>query len=323
MRYVGSEEFIRLQFEEYLLSLISSVKCHNYLVKHANDSRVMLPQVEGDPTSDFGADWVEAWKRTDNYRIWDSNTDSHLFDIVEPKHPCAGGLTIDDVQRRLAHQVQEFHLDERFAVGKEALGRNIAAGKEKASTVFNKLYSDMEALRESQRRRAEEHKAAMEKNGGTPPSTPGFAPDMIKAQATVQSVGSKAGAYVSSWATWAGEKRRSGWGRAASTTPSPPSTSHAWSRTGVVPKELDNEKRSVELPSAASATTATDETLSRPRTQESYAESIFDAGSAHGSEKDSTEEPADRIKASGSSEAGSERALEPKLSLERVASHDV
>lgn len=31
--------------------------------------------------------------------------DSHLFDIIEPKHPCAGGLTIDDVQRRVTQYV--------------------------------------------------------------------------------------------------------------------------------------------------------------------------------------------------------------------------
>jgi len=219
MGYVGSEEFIRLQFEEYLLSLISAVKCHNYLTTHNNNPKIVLPQVEGDPAHDFGVDWIEAWIRSENYRIWDKNTDSHLFDIVEPKHPCAGGLTIDDVQRRIAAQVQEFHLDERFAVGKEAFGRNFAAGKEKASTVFNKLYADMEALRESQRRRHEEQKALAEKNGGTTPTAPGFpASDLAKAQQTVQSVGSKAGAYMSSWATWAGEKRKVGWGRSVSGT---------------------------------------------------------------------------------------------------------
>lgn len=214
MGYVGSEEFIRLQFEEYLLSLISSVKCHSYLIRHANNPKVMLPQVDGDPANDFGVDWIEAWTRSENYRIWDRYTDSHLFDIVEPKHPCAGGLTIDDVQRRIAEQVKEFHLDERFAVGKEVLGRNFQAGREKASTVFNKLYADMEALRESQRRKHEEQKREAEKNGQ---SSPGFqGPDLNGAKQTVQSVGSKAGAYIGSWGTWMGEKRKTGWGRSAS-----------------------------------------------------------------------------------------------------------
>ncbi len=134
MGYRGSEEFIRLQFEEYLLSLISSVKYRNYLVQNAGNPKATLPDIEGDPSTDFGNEWIEYWMRTENYRLWNSNTDSHLFDIVEPRHPCAGGLSIDDVQRRIQQQVQDLHLDERFAVGKEVLGRNLAAGREKAST---------------------------------------------------------------------------------------------------------------------------------------------------------------------------------------------
>ena len=203
--YVGSEEFIRLQFEEYLLSLLSSVKYHSHLTRHANNPRMLLPHIDGDPSVDFGPDFIEAWKRTENYRIWDAHTDSHLFDVVEPKHPCAGGLTIDDVQRRITQQVQDLHLDERFATGKEVLGRNLAAGREKASTMFNKLYADMEALREAQRKRAEEASAAGQ--GAEKSATP----------ATTQTAGTKAGSFVNSWAAWAGEKRKAaGWGRATS-----------------------------------------------------------------------------------------------------------
>jgi hypothetical protein len=220
MGYVGSEEFIRLQFEEYLLSLISSVKCHNYLAANAHNPKAQLPQVEGDPAHDFGIDWIEAWTRSDNYQIWNNHTESHLFDIVEPKHPCAGGLTIDDVQRRIAEQVKEMHLDERFAVGKEVLGRNFAAGREKASTVFNKLYADMEVFRENQRKKHEEAQAAKlaaEKNGHANGSGP-TSPISQSAPSTVQSVGSKAGAYIGSWGAWVGEKRKSGWGRSSSSS---------------------------------------------------------------------------------------------------------
>lgn len=134
MGYRGSEEFIRLQFEEYLLSLISAVKYRNYLAQNVGNPKATLPHIEGDPSHDFSDEWIEYWMKTDNYRLWDTNTDSHLFDIVEPRHPCAGGLSIDDVQRRIQQQVQDLHLDERFAVGKEVLGRNLAAGREKAST---------------------------------------------------------------------------------------------------------------------------------------------------------------------------------------------
>lgn len=215
MGYVGSEEFIRVQFEEYLLSLISSVKYHSHLAKYANNPRMLLPEIDGDPSHDFGQDFVEAWSRTENYRIWNTHTDSHLFDIVEPRHPCAGGLTIEDVQRRITQQVQDLHWDERFAQGREALGRNLAAGREKASTLFNKLYADMEALREAQRKRAEEAKA--QQASAEAQNEKGGAGSQAQQQ-TTQTVSSRAGAFVNSWAAWAGEKRRAaGWGRASTT----------------------------------------------------------------------------------------------------------
>ncbi|KAJ3579950.1 hypothetical protein NPX13_g617 [Xylaria arbuscula] len=204
MGYRGSEEFIRLQFEEYLLSLISAVKYRNYLTQNAGNPKATLSHIEGDPSTDFGNEWIEYWMRTENYRLWNANTDSHLFDIVEPRHPCAGGLSIDDVQRRIQQQVQELHLDERFAVGKEVLGRNLAAGREKASTLFNKLYADMEALREAQKKRAEEQ-LDTERNGNNA--------DTPKTQQGATSVGARAGAYIGSWTTWAGQKRKEGWGR--------------------------------------------------------------------------------------------------------------
>ena len=262
MGYVGSEEFIRLQFEEYLLSLISAVKCHNYLQLHSSNIKVMLPQVDGDPAIDFGADWIEAWTRSENYKIWDQYTDSHLFDIVDPKHPCAGGLTIDDVQRRIAEQVKEFHLDERFAVGKEVLGRNLQAGKEKASTVFNKLYADMEVFRETQRKKHEEARREAHRNGQP---SPNFIPsDLNGAKQTVQSVGSKAGAYIGSWGTWMGEKRKTGWGRNSSgsqtTTPKqkPPAA-----KENVSPLRLSSQRSPVSLVEG--------------KRKGSYEESLFDA----------------------------------------------
>lgn len=215
MGYVGSEEFIRLQFEEYILSLISSFKYHVYLQAHQSNPRALLPHIEYDPVLDFGTDFVDYWTRTENHRMWNTHTDSHLFDVVEPKHPCAGGLTIDDVQRRIAQQVQDMHLDERFAQGREVLGRNIAAGRDKASTMFNKFYADLETYREAQRLKAKEQQEQQSRSGPGSPTTSGAAQNGTHAGAEggkgQQTAGAKAGAYVGSWVSWAGEKRK-GWG---------------------------------------------------------------------------------------------------------------
>ncbi|ROW09689.1 hypothetical protein VMCG_02214 [Cytospora schulzeri] len=171
MAFMGSEEFIRLQFEDYVVALLSSVKYHNFMLKHKDNPKMLLPHVEGDPAADFNLEWVEAWMKTENYRIWNNNTDGHLFDIVEPRHICAGGLTIDDVSRRVTQQVAELHLDEKLAVGKEVAARNWAAAREKGGTMIGKFYAELEA--------------PITKNGN------GQAP----------------GERVS-WAAWAGEKRK-------------------------------------------------------------------------------------------------------------------
>ena len=164
-------------------------------------------------------------------------------------------------------QVKEFHLDERFAVGKEVLGRNLAAGKEKASTVFNKLYADMEALRESQRQKHEEAK----RNGTQYPSGP---VDLNGARQTVQSVGSKAGAYIGSWGTWMGEKRKTGWGRSTSAT----QTQRKEKETIMLPvRQVRDEK----LPPVVMPDSTRKSDRPRPKTQESYEESLFDADAGH------------------------------------------
>ncbi|KAL7773924.1 hypothetical protein CFE70_003892 [Pyrenophora teres f. teres 0-1] len=219
--YAGSEEFIRMQFEEYLLAMLSSVKYKIYLEKNAHKEH-LITEVEGNPASEFSNEWVHAWMQTENFRIWNKFTDSHLFDIVDPKHPCSGGLSMEDVQRRLAQQVAEMHLDERLEKSREALGKQLAVGQQKVSSAYNRLWAEMEAMREAQKQRAEEARLLAEKEGkpvddGKKWKTP-QAPDLSTAKAS-------AGAYFSSWGTWASEKRKT-WGAKTPVTSPTPSTSN-------------------------------------------------------------------------------------------------
>lgn len=264
--FVGSEEFIRLQFEEYLLSLLSSVKCQAELQRHPG---VPVPGIDGDPTYDFNPEWIEAWKRSENFRIWNDKTERNLFDFVEAKHPCAGGLTIEDVKQRVTQQVAELHLDERFEDAKVVLGQNLAAGREGANRMFNRIYENVEALKEAQRKRQEEARLAAEKEGTPiPATTTSYAPDLAKAQAVAQSVKSSAGSYVSGWGSWIGEKRKSGWGRASVVQPKSPDLRDIKTSTDVK-KDLASAARS----------TSPAVVVERPRTQDSYTESVFDADS--------------------------------------------
>ncbi|PGH06315.1 hypothetical protein AJ79_06558 [Helicocarpus griseus UAMH5409] len=246
--YMGSEEFIRLQFEEYLLALLSCEKHHDEVY---NGSGTLSPglDIEGDPASEFGSEFLERWRTTSNYALFHKLTsDSLLFSVVEPRHPCAGGLGIDDIQRRLAQQVAELHLDERVREGREALNKHLATGQKKVSSAFNSFWADIEAMRENQRKKNEEkahqqqlqqqqqHRSSFElpaesatadKESISSPrmstsstvNSPGLGSwtfgarksptvDVGQTQTTVAAVGQRASAYLSSWGSWANDRRK-------------------------------------------------------------------------------------------------------------------
>lgn len=227
--YVGSEEFIRLQFEEYLLAMLASSKYTRFMKRQKRDGgsgggdhpRPLPPDIDGDPAADFAPLFLDAWHRTENHGLWDRVTDAQLFDIVEPRHPCAGGLTIEDVQRRLAAQVAELHLDDRFSQTRDVVGRRLADGRTTVTSAFNRMWADIETMREAQRKRAGEAREggdAAAAGAGTaaaahdPPSPAESTQHLQHAQASVQAAGQRAGAYLSSWQSWASEKRKQGWG---------------------------------------------------------------------------------------------------------------
>ncbi|CAG8907984.1 unnamed protein product [Penicillium egyptiacum] len=252
--FMGSEEFIRLQFEEYLLALLSSMKYHEELYPgdagesgHLSRTQLQNLNIEGDPAIDFNTDFLAQWKNTSNYALFSRLTsDALLFSITEPRHPSAGGLTMEDIQRRLSQQVADLHLDERVREGREALNRHFATGQKKVSAAFTSFWSDIETMREAQRKRAEEKSASqsqrtsIDKETPTSPtpssqdSTDGswFAGrqrpsvDMTQAQTSVSVASQKASSYLSSWGTWASEKRRE-WQEKRVTSPSPSATPNA------------------------------------------------------------------------------------------------
>ncbi|KAJ5091552.1 hypothetical protein NUU61_006422 [Penicillium alfredii] len=245
--FMGSEEFIRLQFEEYLLALLSSMKYHEELTAftsggsaHRGRAQLQNFNIEGDPALDFNSEFLTQWQKTSNYALFSRLTsDALLFSITEPRHPSAGGLTMDDIQRRVSQQVADLHLDERVREGREALNRHFAMGQKKVSAAFNSFWSDVEAGREAQRKRGEEkvsqsQRVSMENDAqiSSPPvSSPdpasdasgsrrGASIDLTGAQASVSAAGQRASAYFSSWGSWATEKRRE-WQEKRSASPSP------------------------------------------------------------------------------------------------------
>ncbi|KAH9826079.1 Transport protein Avl9 [Teratosphaeria destructans] len=273
--YAGSEEFIRMQFEEYLLALLSCEKYHRYLTTHkSGDPKALLADVEGDPSAEFGLAFLEKWRNTENYRLWTRTTDSHIFDIIEPRHPMAGGLTIEDVQRRLAAQVAELHLDERFSQTRDNVSKRLADGRTQVTSAFNKVWADIEVMREAQRKRQEDARtnaSAATPSEKTEPVNRYQKSDLQQAQATVAAAGRSAGAYLSSWGSWAAEKSKSGWGRQASST------------------NVDTIGNSQKASGAAATTSPT---VDRPKTT-TTSEVAKDEGQGTGAQSESTTEIAE------------------------------
>lgn len=252
---MGSEEFIRLQFEEYLLALLSCMKYHEELdsVNTGDPTRrgkgeIQSLNIEGDPALEFNPEFLAQWQNTSNYALFKRLTsDALLFSIVEPRHPCAGGLGFDDIQRRLSQQVADLHLDERVREGRETLNKHLATGQKKVSAAFNSFWADIESMREAQRKRNEERASQSQRSSfdrgsvSSPPVTTSDsasttsaggssswvtgrrAPslDIAQAQASTGTMGQRAGAYFSSWSSWASEKRKEWQEKRNSPTSSP------------------------------------------------------------------------------------------------------
>lgn len=153
--YAGSEDAIRLQFEEYILSLLSSVayKSHHDLQPldtsygASNTGNAHAEPLE--PINDFNAEFITIWRQAPNYVLFERLTKgASIFDIIEPKHPTAGGLSIEDVQRRLAQGVSELHLDERVREGRETVGRVLGEGREKVGAGVARFWKEVDEFRQ-------------------------------------------------------------------------------------------------------------------------------------------------------------------------------
>lgn len=85
--FYGSEDWIRIQFEGYLMHMLSCVKYNQFLTKlGSSPPPMMIREINGNPLTMYNMNWANAWKQSNSYRIFNKFTDEELFDIVEPTH---------------------------------------------------------------------------------------------------------------------------------------------------------------------------------------------------------------------------------------------
>ncbi|GAA5991714.1 hypothetical protein JCM10908_001104 [Rhodotorula pacifica] len=165
--FVGSDDFIRAKFEEYVCSLLACVKFGEFLSKERGERVEMLlsaPELESYNPSSFNEAFIKAFKHTAAYESWDRMTDEVIFDLVEPKHPMEGKTNpIEDVGIRLVHGLHDSLQDVTLPNLSQLPGNlnlqniNLAPlpmkARERLSKGWNSGWEAMEQLREDWGRR--------------------------------------------------------------------------------------------------------------------------------------------------------------------------
>ncbi|KAF9437796.1 late secretory pathway protein avl9 [Entomortierella beljakovae] len=144
--YIGSEDYLRAKFEEYILTLLSSVKHSQFTpvddsiegIGSANDKNLI---------TDYGTYFVKAWQETPNYQLWNDYVDWELLnEIVAPGHPCQGNFSLAHVQRRLANQFKDMRIDKNLAPLKQSFSRAMSTSRSRLSNVFDTVWQEFEKL---------------------------------------------------------------------------------------------------------------------------------------------------------------------------------
>ncbi|KAG0237117.1 late secretory pathway protein avl9 [Actinomortierella wolfii] len=144
--FVGSDDYLRAKFEEYILTLLSSVK-HAQFTKNEDPVEGIGHPNDRHLTADYGMYFIRAWQQTNNYRLWNDFVDWELLnEIVVPGHPCQGNFSLSDVQRRLAIQFKDMKLDKNLAPLKQSFSRAVTTSRERLTNVLDSMWQEFEKL---------------------------------------------------------------------------------------------------------------------------------------------------------------------------------
>ncbi|KAG0095135.1 late secretory pathway protein avl9 [Podila epicladia] len=144
--YAGSDDYLRAKFEEYILTLLSSVK-HSQFTQVDDSIDGIGNATDRNMTSDYGSHFIKAWQQTPNYQLWNDFVDWELLnEIVAPGHPCQGNFSLAHVQRRLANQFKDMRIDKNLVPLKQSFSRAMTTSRERLSNVFDTVWQEFEKL---------------------------------------------------------------------------------------------------------------------------------------------------------------------------------
>ncbi|CAE6455141.1 unnamed protein product [Rhizoctonia solani] len=129
MQFKGSDDYLRAKFEEYIYTALSTVKYADFLTK-GRQSEVLVPgSAPESSVPHFNEAWVTGFRMTRAYDQWNRITDPVLFDIIEPRHPCAGQVTLaSDIGLRLSEGLNDLKLEENLGPTRDRISNAISVG---------------------------------------------------------------------------------------------------------------------------------------------------------------------------------------------------
>ncbi|XP_076160725.1 late secretory pathway protein AVL9 homolog isoform X1 [Ptiloglossa arizonensis] len=104
----GGDEWIRTQFRVYLLSMLRT--------SMQQDTR---------QSDHYNSAFITAWRSTNNYKMW-SNSNKPEINNIEPGHPFAGQLSVQDMKLRLSHTMQNTESGRKLNQAMASTGRAVA-----------------------------------------------------------------------------------------------------------------------------------------------------------------------------------------------------
>ncbi|GMF05291.1 unnamed protein product [Ambrosiozyma monospora] len=83
--FKGGDDFIRYNFEDYLIGFLSSVKYDKFMSRF-HDKLPMGGMEMENHIDMFNVKYVECFKATHNYKLFNDHTEDEMFNFFEPKH---------------------------------------------------------------------------------------------------------------------------------------------------------------------------------------------------------------------------------------------
>ncbi len=219
--YIAGEDYIREKFKEYLMCLLTSSKYNDILMKYGNKPPDDLKRnASGNPLNLYNSKWVEQWRRTNNFRLFNEFTFEELY-LEEPRH--VGEDLTSSIVSPFATMFQKpdmKNIDQKVTPAKEAITKSWNAGSNRVSLVLSNLNkNDNKAESTSSKRISTGSTKSSLKSPSSLSSTrfslslldnrssKDLSTDTIDSSSTQVSTQQPQG-YLSSWSNWATNKRK-------------------------------------------------------------------------------------------------------------------